>query len=403
MRKTARACAILFLLGLGAPCAANIAAPHSNPASASAPARVGAESIRVRAERLSFSCREKDGQPQCDFEAVYLFENRSDAPAATPAAFYGLRLEEVSIRQGEKDVGREIGEDLRKALDEAVQKSFHPKQPSIHALDDYLRDKTIQLDRAGFRLELPPAGQAEIAVAGRMKPEANFRPSYVQSAVFTRHVYLGSQVEPGSYEFEYLVAPIRTWGPAPVIQVRLEHPADWQSWIAVDPPDGIQRRVDGPCGDGRRCVSFSLPAAAVDSFRFGFHVPEPWIFHGGPMLGIGGNVDDSGGFRMRFGYELAAPAWLFWSLALDTDFDREIVLAPVAEAALPGVFFVFPSLAIGAGVPVRLKPGVQVGIRVQLSMQWMLAGFVTAFDVYPGLSTSDPLMFQASLLGQIAL
>jgi hypothetical protein len=63
------------------------------------------------------------------------------------------------------------------------------------------------------------------------------------------------------------------------------------------------------------------------------------------------------------------------------------------------VFFI-PSLGLGVGVPVRVLPEASTGIRLQLTVQWPLVGFVTSFDIYPGLDTSDPRMFQAGMFAQ---
>lgn len=113
-------------------------------------------------------------------------------------------------------------------------------------------------------------------------------------------------------------------------------------------------------------------------------------------------MDDSGGFRMRLGYEVAYPSYVLYSLNVDTDFQDEVVVAPVVELASDSVMFIIPSVGLGLGVPVRVWPEVDVGLRGQLTLQWPLLGVVTSLDVYPGMDTEAPGMFQATLLGQIA-
>ena len=117
---------------------------------------------------------------------------------------------------------------------------------------------------------------------------------------------------------------------------------------------------------------------------------------------IGGTVDDSSHLRARLGYEFAAPKWLIYGLTLDSDFTTDLVVSGMIEAATPFVLML-PSLSGGVGVPVRVLPEAEVGIRIQLGVQYPVAGFVTSFDIYPGLDADDPNMFEVTLLFQVGL
>ena len=106
---------------------------------------------------------------------------------------------------------------------------------------------------------------------------------------------------------------------------------------------------------------------------------------------------------MRFGYEVAAPEWLLYSVSADTDFGDLLKVAPTIEVASSQVL-ILPSFGIGVGAPVLILPEVQVGARVQGTMQFGPVGFVTSLDAFPGLSGDREVdRWQLTLLGQIAL
>jgi hypothetical protein len=77
------------------------------------------------------------------------------------------------------------------------------------------------------------------------------------------------------------------------------------------------------------------------------------------------------------------------------------VVVPAFALASPMVIFI-PSVSIGAGVPVRVSPQVDVGARIQLDMHFGPVGYFVALDFYPGMDASPrrfevPMMFQVSL------
>ena len=71
-------------------------------------------------------------------------------------------------------------------------------------------------------------------------------------------------------------------------------------------------------------------------------------------------------------------------------------------ASTPSVL-ILPSLGFGLGMPVRVVEERRVGLRVQLTVQWPVLGWVTCFDIYPGQGFSEPRRFQVSMLAQIGL
>ncbi|MFP6685451.1 MAG: hypothetical protein VB934_12090, partial [Polyangiaceae bacterium] len=125
--------------------------------------------------------------------------------------------------------------------------------------------------------------------------------------------------------------------------------------------------------------------------------------HGGPVVGLGGTFGDGGGFRMRFGWEVAAPDWLLYSFNADTDFEERLVLAPVIEAATPSFLGIIPSASLGLGVPIRVVPIAHVGMRSQAAINFAYVGFVTSVDWYPGISSGDPDHLDVTLMGRLSL
>lgn len=93
---------------------------------------------------------------------------------------------------------------------------------------------------------------------------------------------------------------------------------------------------------------------------------------------------------------------LIYSLALETNARDRLATAAVVEAALPSFYFVFPSLALGAGaIGERHRGTTSTGLRVQASASVILFSVVLAADVYPGRSGDDGIHW--SLFGQLSI
>lgn len=104
-------------------------------------------------------------------------------------------------------------------------------------------------------------------------------------------------------------------------------------------------------------------------------------FQGGIVLGFGSFLERTE-FRARLGYEFAAPAWLLYSINIDTNFKDDVVIAPHIVASLPA-FGVVPTLAAGVGLPVRVTGTPEVGVRFLVTVQFAIVAFNVSFDVYP--------------------
>lgn len=95
---------------------------------------------------------------------------------------------------------------------------------------------------------------------------------------------------------------------------------------------------------------------------------------GGPFLELGGTFGE--GFRMALGYELGLNRWLRTSATAETHFD-DVILTPAVE-----IGFWFPGFGAGLGAPVKVHPETEVGVRVQVTLVWLM-GLVAIVDCWP--------------------
>jgi hypothetical protein len=383
---------IICVLAAAPAARANLAQSRPYPAvigdvGASAPS-----ALRVTGEQLTFSCSDERGRPLCRFEALYTFRNQTSSPAAADAVFLGVDAGELRVTQDGRPIGRELDASMQRTVDATLARG--ERRPGT------------QLTSAGLRIALERGRTARVSVAGRIAPGRYFQAGYDIPLPRTRHMLLGaSPPRSNTFHLEYLISPIRSWGsPAPEIAVSVSYPRAWK--LSVRATGGPTERPDATRANaGRRRVveSFRVAGQSVDKLWLEIQAPPPLPFHGGPFAGVGGNLDDSGGLRARFGYEIAAPEWLLLSLAVDTNFRDDVVLAPGVEAASRSFAGIIPSVGLGLGLPVRLVEERRVGLRVQLTVHWPILGWITCFDVYPGRGFSEPRRFQVGMLAQIGL
>jgi hypothetical protein len=408
------ACGVWPLWGV----AANVAAPTVEVSVGAAPDALASTPLIVRDETLDIRCDGPVSRPVCAFDAVYALDNPTDDIIRLPIAFYGVATAVQRV-----DLGGTPLQVTQLSADDAAAQGLPPIErftlPESRSRHDLAPSRWI------MTLEVAPRAQVNLTVAGQLSPYA-YNVSghgYGLSALRTRHPMLGTKMPAERFDFHYLIGPIRTWGgPPPQVRFSLTAPSDWQVgpslWNVTYEGSAEARRAQiepihinslaggdvftaSTEGDLTRLTA-TIDSAQVSNLRFEMRLPPPFFRNGGALLGIGGRVDDSGGTRGRFGYEVALGEPLFLSLNLDTDFKRELVIAPVAELA-SGSVFVIPSLGLGVGPTLQVLPDLAAGMRAQVTLQWPLLGFVTSFDVYPGLSTEDPLMFQCTMLAQFGL
>lgn len=358
---------------LGAPAAfANIGAVRSDPAIGGS-LHTGATELAVVSEELTIDCTEAEHRPSCGLRAVYTVHNPTPSAQTATAAFYGVHASEVAIVRDGASIARDLPEEVAAAIDHRV--GLEP---------------TEELTRVGLEVTLAQDETAVLVVTGRLSPGERIVPSYAVPAVEIRHALLGTRARSRAFDLRYLVAPIRSWGAHPAtVSVTLRHPAAWTA-----------TGLDGAATlhDGVRALHAVLDVARVDELAVAFTLPQPVVFNGGVLLGVGATT--SGRLRVRAGYELAAPEWLFWSVCAETDFQTDLALIPLVQAASPSLLNVIPSFSLGVGVPVRLLPARRAGVRGQLTAQWPFLGVVLTVDGFP---TAPQNAVEVGLLVQVGL
>ena len=193
------------------------------------------------------------------------------------------------------------------------------------------------------------------------------------------------------------------------MEVTVRYPAAWEVTGSLYRVEGAPRetwqsrrerddKVD-------RMVLVGKPEPKSNGGALTLHISTPGrvVQHGGPFVGIGGvpGSGDAAGFRMRFGYEMAAPWWMIESISADVDFRGRVVVTPAVEA-VSGQLFFLPSMAIGLGVPVQILPTPTVGGRILATVQYPILGFVTAVDVFPA-PAPRVIDVQVSLMARLSL
>lgn len=241
---------------------------------------------------------------------------------------------------------------------------------------------------AAVRLTIAAGEERILTLRGTLSPPHTWYGSFVPvlSAVRTRHPTLGGQDE--ARHWVVTVLPSRNRAADHHVAVSIT--ADGVDLTAPDgrPGPGTSLTLDGDTAP----LSVSLDQ------------PAPLFVHGGPLVAFGATVDeDADTFRMRVGYEFAAPSWLLYSVVFETDCQDIFIVTPAVEAALPFVLLL-PSLGLGAGAPIRIEDGdVRVGARLQVSVAFPYVSLVVPFDLYPSLRTTDPGFFEATVMAQFSL
>jgi hypothetical protein len=213
--------------------------------------------------------------------------------------------------------------------------------------------------------------------------------------------------DPGTLTLEYLMSPINSWASVGDITISVRHPSWWALRGALVGP------VAGK-GDKRESLDFAeaRDAGAIVSTaktsgrqreRLSLELTPipPIIENGGPFVGLGGRVGSHGGFRMRVGYDVAIRRLFIASLALESDLTHIMQIVPAVEIATPGVL-ILPSVSLGVGGAVQVRPETLGAVRIQGSIHWFPLGFVAAVDLYPKPSKTDPQIAHVSLFGQFA-
>jgi hypothetical protein len=272
------------------------------------------------------------------------------------------------------------------------------------------RTVTVEIDARGIGPGVAEIGEATIALAPagevRMTKEITLGPGEART-LRTRGLIYPAEGEWDRNIVHALAArhPVLAWdsgprelhwfaGRAPFdgrveqapLSLRVQYPAGWSLRT------GREQAPGGPIVE-LSSTAKQGPISAV------LRPPARWIAAGGPVLGLGGSTAGEAGSPLRFdaavGYEIGVPNWIVGSLLLDSDFKRRLVIAPAVELASPYLrvdSFVFPSLALGLGAPVRLFHEQAPGIRGQATISFPSIGVVGFFDWFPALRRAEPVV-----------
>jgi hypothetical protein len=357
----------------------------ANVAAGSMPGRAGGNlgatvgtPLAVERERLEISCTERDRSLECGFVAVYVIVNPTSEPVSALAAFWG-HAEGVSL-SGAGQAQRRLSDGERNALLEAF---------TARVEDPLSRAPEPQPN--GVELHLPARGKVELRATGRFDTGWFGGAGYERPALNARHsIFQPAAPASTGISASYYLASIRSFSSVGPIEVSVRVPSNWTTRLHVESNQG-------------RWTPITSPRATIDARSASFlHLSferTVGLQPGGPMLAVGGAFGEHGGVRLRAGYEIAAPEWLFYAATFETDGDDHFAVTPLVEAATPQILIV-PSLALGVGAPVRIQPDRAVGARIQASLGVWKLGFVTSVDWFPAAEHANS---EVALLGTLWL
>jgi len=421
--RSKAAVAFLCVFGGGAPGVGEATAwgnaaarAFSAPEAASGPFSSRPTPIEVEREELAIRCDEVEGAPHCRVEATYHLHNPAPTTEEATGVFYGSRQGDLSIQLDGADARAVLVPEEIASLDAAVRAAAGRAWDLLLDRDDdgraHLPESRIgpmarMPVRTGFRVRLAAGARGSLVFAGPLdatyRDNPNAHGGLAIPAYQARHAALASNDQrDASYSYQYLLAPLWTWGGARVaIAVEFDVPRRWR----FSPPElapSAMRQVWSTTTTGGRTVArvvLAGDATGAPGLPFSFVVPRRPLLNGGPLVGVGGAFGDAHGLRLRVGYEVARPSWMVYSLALETNARDRVSGALVAEAASPCLAFIIPSLGLGLGPVVEHRPGqTATGARVQTTLGWLLVSAVLHVDVFPG--ETDPARW--GLLGQVS-
>ncbi len=386
--RTRRLCFTLLVLALPRLASANAAAPPRPPSLSAVGAAAAKTELVVDSATLRIDCK---GSDACALEVHYSISNPTDAELGGTAAFYGRSTFEIKVNVDGAPANVGIDEQAGAAFDASVEQASEGRR--LYGMGSS--------DRQGFAVSVAPHATAKVVVTGTLVP--NMRRGYdgfAPMADRARHMALTPDAPKSSrLQLEYMVAPIRTWGAVPKdMAFTFVHPAGWDP--SVHGADDLRVST---ASDGRTVREGKVPTT-IDSLSIDVDLGEVGQrIRGGVFAGIGGNVDDATGVRMRVGGELAWRRSYLTSLALEveTGSPTSYVIIPAVHAATPWIVII-PSLGAGVGVPMRVSPTFEVGGRIQLDAHFGPIGYFVAFDWYPGME-AGPRRFEVAMMAQLSI
>jgi hypothetical protein len=376
------ALAIATAIGLAGAEASAVGAPIVRESTIDQPVPLSSTKLVVASLQLAFDCYEKRALGECSMRATYRIVNPSPERERLTAAFatYDATDVHVTIDGAAAAVGPV------------------PNAPTPAG------GRTIAA-RVGFLLDVAPGESREVVVTAWVPLGRIHQPEgYTQPPAKAWHPWAGMATDPGTFTLDYLMAPINTWADVGAITISVRHP----SWWALR--GTFSRGKD----EGKIALEWTETregSALVSTTQTSGRKPErltieltplpPIIENGGPFIGLGGRVGAHGGFRMRVGYDIAVRRLAIASVALESDLAHTMQIVPAIELATPTVL-ILPSVSLGVGAAVQVRPETRGAVRIQGSIRWFPLGLVGAVDIFPKPSPVDPQIARVSLFGQFA-
>lgn len=374
MRAVACALAIALTVAAGE-LRANVAASSRAAGPGGAVAVTPGTPLVVEREVLEITCSE-DG---CRFRAAYSIVNPTAERVTALAVFWGAgRRIELELP------GRRARSLPDAELDAVVRAHARLEQPPESAPVPHPE---------GLDLDLAAGSRVELVARGELDTGWERHRGYVIEPVYARHhLVQPSRTASDAVVASYYLSPIRSFRAAGPITLVVRAPGHWDATLQLETTDGSRVPVTLDAS-GRATIAPERARMLHLSFD------RTRRFHaGGPLVGIGGAFGGSGrGLRLRAGWELAAPSWLFWGATAETNASDLLVVTPSVEVASDQVL-ILPSVGLGLGAPVRIEPDGAVGVRIQGTVAVSKLGLVGVLDHFP---TEGETIF--SLLGQVWL
>jgi hypothetical protein len=391
------------------------------PAAFTRPEPDEATSAGLERQSVLLRCEDSLEGPVCTFRANYAVRNPS---AEAQRLRMSLGCQSVAVL-------RAIVNGLPVPIEqlEATKEIYGRLGPAALAWggDGYFpRGEHLVPSLVRFESNLPPNSTSALVVEGTVRPRPRLRSDVLtldRLPMSMRHPLLGL-LRSGPWhdyalrlhhDFVYSVERVGRWAAVAPAEVTVEYPDDWDTDLGYSTrptprPPATLGESPAPAGHKRiwvRCLPDTKGAVILrietpDEPNAFSSRREPWDW-GGPLLALGGDVTSPRGFRMRFGYEMAFPHWLVYSLAFDTDYRTRLTVAPGVELASSRLDIAALSAALGLGMPVRMFSHPAVGVRAQAGLLLPMIGILASVDVYPSeWHEPDADRVDALLLGRIS-
>ncbi|MCA9710331.1 MAG: hypothetical protein KDK70_31115, partial [Myxococcales bacterium] len=320
-----------------------------------------AHGLELRAQAATLRCEGPRRAPRCHYEARYELGNPSPAALRVPAAIVGSQGTDPRVTVG----GVAPPERPRTELD---------ARALAHARDTQPREKGRPLVHRGFVLEVGAGATVEVIVQTPVTLTAwGCDCGFLE--LERRHMVVSKDLE-----IEYHVDHLQGLGLRGVDERPLarttEIPLRWKNRTRFSVTGRSLQR-------GRWVVHDVLTVPVAEPWTI---AARPPVLLGGPFAAVGVGWRKDAGLLLRAGWEVARPAWLVGSLAVETDARTHVELVPTAEFTFPrwaSTLVMFPAPGVGIGAPVQLVPTTRAGIRTHLSLAWHVVSILGVIDVYP--------------------